>query len=92
MRYWEVQLVRTTVAEQYATAMRALEQTMTFLKALPLSEKKRASALLTWASPVFSAVAKVLYPMLEIRQKVDSLSREVMGVKSWGTLTEFCGR
>ena len=57
---------------------------MMFLTALPLSEEERAFAILTWASAVFLVVAKVVYPMVEIRQKVDSLARVVMGIKSRG--------
>ena len=71
VRYPGMQWGRATVAEQYGTAMRNFEQNVTFLKALPLSEKERAFAILTWASPV-------VYPMVEIRQKVDSLARESM--------------
>ena len=56
---------------------------MAFHKALPLSEKERAYAILTWASPVFSVVAKVVHPMVEIRQKVHSWAWEGMGVRSW---------
>ena len=89
MRYLGIQQGRASVAEQYASAMRKFEQNMTFLKALPLSERERAFAILTWASPVFAVVAKVVYPEVDIRQKVDALTREAMGIKSWGTASQI---
>ena len=89
VRYLGIQLGRATTEEQYAAPMKKFVQKMTFLQSLPLSEEERVQAILTWACPVFSVVAKVVYPNQEVQKKVDALARTVMGIKSWSMTTQI---
>ena len=90
VRHLGILLGQATVAEQYAAPLRKFQQKMAFLRILPLSEKERAFAILTWASLVCSLVVKVVvYPTIEIRWKLDEEARAVMNIKTWSMATQI---
>ena len=43
---------------------------------LPLLDKEKVAALITWAYTVFGVVGKLVYPVQQVRMRVDSIARQ----------------
>ena len=47
---------------------------------LPLLDAEKATALVTWAYPVFEVVAQHVYPPESIRKEADDIARKILGI------------
>ena len=82
-RYLGWLLGKATPQDQYATALRKLRNKASHLRILPLSDKDKVKALVTWAYPVFDVVAQLVYPPEGVRREADDIVRKTLGVQNW---------
>mmetsp|Transcript_10616 Transcript_10616/g.18825 ORF Transcript_10616/g.18825 Transcript_10616/m.18825 type:complete len:209 (-) Transcript_10616:44-670(-) len=70
--------------DQYASAVRKCETRAGQLAQLPLSDAEKGRALPTWTYPVFDVVAKLVYPVQQVRVRVDVIAQQALGMANWG--------
>ena len=72
-----------TPYNQYAATLRKFETKAQQLGTLPLTDKEKVAALNTWAYPVFDVVGKLVYPVQQVRTRVDSIARQSLRMANW---------
>ena len=53
------------------------------LGTLPLTDTEKVAALTTWAYPVFDVVDKLVYPVQQVRTRVDSIAQHSLKMANW---------
>ena len=68
--------------DRYAAALRKFGTKAQQLGTLPLTDKGKVAALNTWAYSVFDVLGELVYPVQQVRTRVDSIARQSLQMAS----------
>ena len=83
IRYLGWHLGNMAPYDQYSAALQQFKTKTRQLGTLPLSGIEKVKALITWAYPVFDVVAKLVYPVQQVRTRMDEIARQSLQMANW---------